>query len=159
LYESADIIRYLAESYGGRGRRARGVRRALAVGSSMLSSSLRQPGRLRGMRARPSTAPAKPLELFSFESSPFSRLAREVLCELELPYLLHNTGKARWQDLGPPEMRERLSRGLSTAGRNRLALEARTGQVQVPYLIDPNTGVEMFESADIIAYLNKTYAA
>jgi glutathione S-transferase len=30
--------------------------------------------------------------------------------------------------------------------------------VQLPYLIDPNTGEEMFESNDIMAYLNKTYA-
>lgn len=29
----------------------------------------------------------------------------------------------------------------------------------VPYLADPNTGVEMFESADIAAYLRDTYGA
>jgi glutathione S-transferase len=29
---------------------------------------------------------------------------------------------------------------------------------QVPYLIDPNTGVEMFESAEIVEYLEKTYS-
>jgi glutathione S-transferase len=28
----------------------------------------------------------------------------------------------------------------------------------VPYLIDPNTGVQMFESAEIVAYLDRTYA-
>jgi glutathione S-transferase len=28
----------------------------------------------------------------------------------------------------------------------------------VPYLVDPNTGVEMFESADIVRYLDRTYA-
>jgi len=28
----------------------------------------------------------------------------------------------------------------------------------VPYLADPNTGVEMFESADIVAYLERSYA-
>jgi len=28
----------------------------------------------------------------------------------------------------------------------------------VPWLADPNTGVEMFESADIVSYLNETYA-
>ena len=27
----------------------------------------------------------------------------------------------------------------------------------VPYLVDPNTGTEMFESADIVAYVEKTY--
>jgi glutathione S-transferase len=30
--------------------------------------------------------------------------------------------------------------------------------MQVPFLHDPNTGVSMFESADIVAYLDATYA-
>lgn len=30
---------------------------------------------------------------------------------------------------------------------------------QVPYLEDPNTGVAMFESAEIVEYLKQTYAA
>jgi glutathione S-transferase len=30
--------------------------------------------------------------------------------------------------------------------------------VQVPYLIDANTGAAMYESDDILRYLNKTYA-
>ena len=34
------------------------------------------------MRARPSKAPAEPLELYSFESSPFSKRVRARLCEL-----------------------------------------------------------------------------
>jgi glutathione S-transferase len=29
----------------------------------------------------------------------------------------------------------------------------------VPYLVDPNRSVAMFESADIIAYLRRTYEA
>ncbi|MFM8410099.1 MAG: hypothetical protein ACKOCT_07460 [Alphaproteobacteria bacterium] len=34
----------------------------------------------------------------------------------------------------------------------------RSGKMQVPWLSDPNTGVSMFESADIVAYLDRTYA-
>jgi glutathione S-transferase len=30
--------------------------------------------------------------------------------------------------------------------------------MQVPYLADPNTGRELFESADIVRYLEDTYA-
>ncbi len=30
--------------------------------------------------------------------------------------------------------------------------------VQVPYIEDPNTGTAMFESNEIIKYLNDTYA-
>ncbi|MBU6283884.1 glutathione S-transferase N-terminal domain-containing protein, partial [bacterium] len=35
---------------------------------------------------------------------------------------------------------------------------ARSGKMQVPWLHDPNTGVSMFESADIVDYLDRTYA-
>jgi glutathione S-transferase len=31
--------------------------------------------------------------------------------------------------------------------------------VQVPFLVDPNTGTELFESGDIVDYLERTYAA
>ncbi|MDD3764864.1 MAG: glutathione S-transferase N-terminal domain-containing protein [Nevskiales bacterium] len=156
LYESRDIADYLARTYEGRARANDGVSRQLSLLGSMTASASRP---MRGMRARPSRAPEQPLELFSFESSPYSRLVREVLCELELPYLLHNTGKAHWRDIGPPVMRDRLFKGRKDSGRNRKLLFERTGHVQVPYLIDPNTGVEMFESADIIDYLERTYAA
>jgi L-rhamnose isomerase len=37
-------------------------------------------------------------------------------------------------------------------------LGARSGKMMVPYLADPNTGTEMFESVDIVAYLLRTYA-
>ena len=30
--------------------------------------------------------------------------------------------------------------------------------MKVPYLLDPNTGAQMFESADIRRYLYETYA-
>ena len=30
--------------------------------------------------------------------------------------------------------------------------------MMVPYLFDPNTGKEMFESAEIVRYLDQTYA-
>jgi glutathione S-transferase len=143
LYESADIIEYLARTYEARARPTRGLARRVALGGSFAATVLRRPGRMRGIKARASSAPEQPLELYSFESSPFSRLVREVLCELELPYLLHNTGKARWEDMGPPQLRARLFPDLPVSGRNRLALLERTGRVQLPYFIDPNTGTEI----------------
>jgi glutaredoxin len=73
----------------------------------------------RGRTARPSRAPGQPLELYSFEASPFFRIARETLCDLELPYRLINVAKRSAQ---------------------REAFIALTGKMQVPYLVDPNTG-------------------
>jgi glutathione S-transferase len=153
MYESDEIIAYLYDEYGGRPAPSR-LLRPFDVSSSALASL---PRRVAGARARPSRRPARPLELFSFESSPYSRRVRELLCELELPYVLRNTGKARWQDLGPPALRATLFPGLPVAGRNRQVLLARAGRVQVPYLVDPNTGSAMFESTAIRSYLLETY--
>jgi glutathione S-transferase len=40
----------------------------------------------------------------------------------------------------------------------RKQLTARTGGTfQVPYLVDPNTGTELFESTAIVKYLEQVY--
>lgn len=156
LYESADIVAYLRRTYGGRDTRPGLLDRRIKVATSMLASGLRSG---RGLRARPSRDAAQPLELFSFESSPFSRLVREALCELELAYVLRNTGKGHWKDLGPPSVRDKLHKAPKDSGRNRKVLFERTGHVQLPYLVDANTGKEMYESADILQYLGETYGA
>jgi glutathione S-transferase len=156
MYESAAIIDYVRRTYDGRIRVAEGLSRGLAVGSGYVAALVRG---TRGLRARPSRAPGQPLELYSFESSPFSRLVRERLCELELPYLLRNTGKGTWHDMGPPSVRDRFHKAPKDTGRNRKHLFERAGHVQLPYLVDPNTGTEMFESADIIRHLEQTYGA
>jgi glutathione S-transferase len=132
MYESSDIIRYLFTTYG-EGK----VPVTLDNPLVMLSAGLATLARLnKGQQVRPSRMPEKPLELWSFESSPFSRMVRETLCELELPYLLHNVGKD---------------------SPHRAAFVERSGKMMVPYLVDPNTGTEMFESADIQQYLRRTY--
>jgi glutathione S-transferase len=155
MYESADIVDYLYHQYGGRRPPTR-LLRPIDVSTSVLAG---MPRLRAGAKARPSKAPRKPLELFSFESSPYSRRVRELLCELELPYLLRSTGKAGWRDLGPPVLRETLFADLPVTGRTRTELLERAGKVQVPYLVDPNTRVAMFESAAIRNYLLQTYAA
>ena len=43
--------------------------------------------------------------------------------------------------------------------RNRDRMFAEQGRFQVPFLRDPNTGVELFESAEIVAYLNEVYTS
>lgn len=158
LYESAGIVDYLQQTYG-RGKRRSALLHPLAVISSQLASLLmfRSTG-LRGIRARPSRAASQPLELYSFEASPFSKPVRARLCELELPYLLRSTGKGGWKDMGPPSFRDKLFKGEMGSTRNRRWLADNTGQVQVPYLIDANTGTAMYESNDILRYLNRTYA-
>jgi len=134
MYESADIVAYLYETYGDGP-----VPIWISLGPlTTLGASLASAFRLGlGREYRPARAPKKPLELYSFEISPYCRIAREALCTLEIPYLLHNVGKK---------------------SPSRAAFEKRSGKMMVPYLVDPNTGTEMFESADIVAYLERTYA-
>lgn len=155
LYESEDIIAHLRKHYGGGDSR---IGRWLSRPGRVLGSSLASGSRVNhGMIKAESRVPGDMLELYSFESSPFSRLVRERLCELELAYIVRNTGKATWKDMGPPHWRKALFPDAPVTGRNRQALLKRAGKVQVPYLIDPNTGTELFESADILAYLDSQY--
>jgi glutathione S-transferase len=155
LYESDDIVAHLFAEYGSRSPSAL-VAGPLATVSSALASACRPH---RGARARPSRPPAGPLELYSFEASPYARLVRERLCELELPYLLHSVGKGGHVDWLPPGIRPRLAPDAPPTTANRRAFVDRAGRVQVPYLVDNNEGVAMFESKDICSYLDRTYGA
>ncbi len=134
MYESSDIVRYLFAQYGDGS-----VALPLALGPltdlSSFAASVVRPGF--GAFYREARRPEKPLELYSFEASPFCRIVREQLCALELPYVLYN-----------------VARG----SRERSAFVARSGKMQVPYLVDPNTDSALFESADIVDYLEATYA-
>jgi hypothetical protein len=67
-----------------------------------------------------------------YETSPFCKVVREVLSELELPHLYRSCAR------GSPK---------------RQAFYEQHGRFQVPYLEDPNAGVAMFESAAIMQYL------
>ena len=44
---------------------------------------------------------------------------------------------------------------LGSPNRDRMMKEQ--GRFQVPFLRDPNTGAELYESAAIVAYLNDVY--
>lgn len=154
IQDSRKIITYLYDTYCEREEPSPKLGQKVDDLRSQLGTL---PRPLYGLQSKADEAPERPLELYSFESSPYSRLVREKLCELEIPYILRSTGKAIWEDMGPPEMRAALFPDKPVTGRNRTALLERTGKVQVPYLIDPNTDTEMFESADICAYLDATY--
>lgn len=155
LYESADINGYLYRTYADREPTPRTTGGGMALVGSQMATALRA---LKGIRVRPSRAPEQPLELYSFESSPFSRPVRELLCELEIPYVLRSFGKAHKADIGPPWVRDKFFPDAPINSRNRRAMRERTGRSQVPFLIDPNTDTQMFESTAIRRYLLDTYA-
>ncbi len=155
LYEASDIVDYLFKTYAGRETpRAytTGVLAPVLGGVGSLVSGMR------GTTARKATHPKKLLELWSFESSPYSRLVRERLTELELAYVLHNIGKEQFADMGPAVRRVHSGPYKPRPGGRREMVLAEHGRVQVPYLEDPNTGAKLYESADIIDYLERQYA-
>ena len=137
MYESMDIARYLAKEYG-KGSLPLG----LSLGPSL--DGVEHDGVCVESRARRPREAARPRRPTSRSSSGRSRVRRtaaspaRTLCELEIPYVLHNVAKG-------------------SVGRESFI--ARSGKMMVPYLVDDNTGTAMFESADIVAYLNATYAA
>ena len=155
-YESLEIIDYLYATYAQRPLPARWRIGQLQTLGSMLASA---PRVSRGMNARPGRQPERLLELYSFESSPYARVVRELLCELEIPYLLRNCGRTKLAEWLLPSMRERLDLTPDSELRNRRALQESEGRVSIPYLLDPNTGQGVFESAEICAYLRAKYGA
>jgi glutathione S-transferase len=152
LGESEAIVEYLYKQYGHEWEKVPARR----LTTSTLASATRGKN---GMFAHASKRPRKALELYSWEGSPYARLVRETLCELEIPYLLHNVGKTPGShaDYMPPEYRAEYMHDYVPGTENRRKFLARAGKVQVPYLIDPNTGVAMFETRKIQEYLRKTY--
>ena len=154
LYESEAIANYLYKEYGHDWETVPERR----ITTSTLATATR--GK-KGMFAVPSKAPKKPLELYSFEGSPYARLVRETLCELEIRYVLHNCGKTPGShaDYLPPEYRAEYVHDYMPGTENRRKFLERAGRVMMPYIIDPNTGVAMFETRDIQDYLRKTYGA
>ncbi|CAI9097726.1 OLC1v1034202C1 [Oldenlandia corymbosa var. corymbosa] len=134
MYESDEIIKYLVGKYGDGNvpiMLSLGLLTTLTEGFAMI-------GRMgKGSLYTPAKLPPKPLEIWAYEPSPFCKVVRETLVELELPHILHSCAR------GSPK---------------RQILYEKAGHFQVPYLEDPNTGVQMFESAEIVEYLKATYA-
>lgn len=154
MYESLDIVDYLYATYGLRELPLKWRAGKLQTLGSMLASA---PRVSRGMQARPGRLPEYLLELYSFESSPYARPVRELLCEMEIPYILRNCGRTKLEEWILPPMRDWLKIELNSELENRRVLQKTEGRVSIPYLYDPNTETGLFESADILAYLRQTY--
>ena len=163
MYESQDIINYLFQHYGKSGKTPKKYAHypkypVVAFAGTLLNGAR---GIWIDQKIIHREAPEQALELWSFEASPYSRIVRGVLTELELPFILHNVPKERWQDQGPAVLRLKPGKYVPLQGGKREKVVEVMGRakndIQVPYLIDPNTGVELFESEAIVKYLQKQY--
>lgn len=156
LYESLAIIEYLYATYSDRAAPPRWLVKSVYTLSSAGTSALRLGSGLQALENQPAE---QRLELYSFEGSPYARIVRELLTELEIAYVLRQSGRDQGLDWVLPPIRERLFGDYQPSQRNRRALLERTGGVAVPYLIDPNTGTEFYESERITDHLLETYVA
>lgn len=135
-YESEEIITYLAETYGP-GRPL--VERLLAPANTLAAAAtslVRPRGRRVDAGWEEREQPDELPIIYNIEASPYCRKVREKFNELNLDYRVENVGKF---------------------SARRPELVDRGGEMMVPYLIDPNTGTEMYESDDIVDYLESTY--
>ena len=85
----------------------------------------------------PAARPSKPIIVYEYESSPFCRKVREMCCLLDLEVEYRPVPGAR----GGAFAKELF------AG----------GKTMVPYMVDENADVAMYESDDICQYLRETY--
>ena len=163
MYDSEAIVEYLYSEYGLEDEEVPERRMFTSTLASLTRAApvISLSGGKNGLFAKPSKAARKPLELYSFEASPYSRMARETLCELEVKYLLHNCGKTPGghADYYPPEIRHENMHNYMPGTENRRKFLERTGKIMMPYIVDPNTGVEMYQTRDIQNYLHETYGA
>lgn len=155
MYESLDIVEYLFETYAQRPLPLKWRLGGLQTFGSMLASA---PRLSRGMQAATGQLPEYLLELYSFESSPYARPVREALCQLELPYILRSCGRTELQEWVLPPLRQALNITPDSQLDNRRNLQQEEGRVSIPFLYDPNTETGMFESGDILKYLEDRYA-
>jgi glutathione S-transferase len=134
VYGADPIVEYLFERYGS-GKPPLSLRLAsLATATSRLASATRAAV---VSESRASEQPDVPLELWSYEASPESRLVREALASYGLPYVLYNAAR------GSPK---------------RAHLAALSNGRGVPVLVDPNTDVVLQGAGPIRTYLRETYA-
>ncbi|KAK0603980.1 hypothetical protein LWI29_010844 [Acer saccharum] len=137
MYESGDIVNYLFQQYGKGKNPPLGLLESTLITGWMPTILRAGRGMTLWEKARIDPPPKK-LELFSYENNSYARIVREALCELELPYILHNVGEG--------------------SSRTKLLLDA-SGSEEVPYLIDPNTGTQFGDYKKILSYLFQMYSA
>mmetsp|Transcript_4486 Transcript_4486/g.6018 ORF Transcript_4486/g.6018 Transcript_4486/m.6018 type:complete len:287 (+) Transcript_4486:142-1002(+) len=148
LYESDAIIKYLWNTYGDKASPPLNYTFAQYLSILNFLRIFVRPLEEQGMIRTPSREPKQPLELWGHEGSPFVIRVKEVLCSLEIPYVYRTV----------PYMASAQRKEFSKKYANMVpGYRKAIGVIQVPLLVDPNTKVNLLESADIVSYLLTTY--
>jgi glutathione S-transferase len=83
------------------------------------------------------------LELYQAEGCGYSETVRQTMTNLGLSYVVHNPRSATGETRNEVTQEELLVLG---------------GQDQIPFLVDTERGERLYESDDIVAYLEDHYA-
>jgi hypothetical protein len=144
-FESGDQIEYLLMPYGPPEEEfdQKVLWPITFAGFSIYTSTLvvvlwNFPGWQGQANARPDNEDMQPLELWEYKLSPFVHPVREQLGSLCLPHVMVSCP----QDLA-----------------NMDGMVEKMGRFQVPFLVNPNMGIEMFEGPIIVEYLEAIYTA
>lgn len=150
MYGCNEIVSYLWKTYGEHATAPNPYTIAnnpKVFRISFFLASLCRPCMDMGVLRTPSKAPEKPLEIWCYEPTPFGRRVREKLATLELPHIMHTMAKGSSK-----------RPAFKKAHENEIATwRLKSGRLQVPFMYDPNTEKSMFESSDIVKYLEATY--
>ena len=157
LYESKDIIDYLFKTYGEGKVPIRWKFSNLQKINSIVASSVRN--RQNRGQSTPTTLPKELLELYSFEASPYARPVRELLCQLELPFIIRSCGRTELSEWVLPSIRKKMGIKPESKVENRIEIMEKMGEMRIPFLYDPNTGKELFESSEIMEYIERQYVS
>ncbi len=166
ILDSQAIIDHLFANYSKKGftpdkyqRQNKKDNASLANKAASVASMLRGVKAVHPKKNLARGKPKAPLHLYGFEASPFCRLVREKLSELEVGYINHNVAREQIQDIGAFGFHLGFGEYQPIKGgkRDRLMNADLQGKLLFPYLIDPNTDTQMYESQDIIDYLEYNY--
>ena len=83
--------------------------------------------------------PSLPIRIYEFEGCPFCRRVREAVTDLDLIV-----------DIYPCPKNAQVHRDL---------VQEFGGKLQFPFMVDENTGTQLYESGDIVKYLYGTYGS
>lgn len=130
LFGTKEIIPYLFKTYTKSGEIPGNFKGGLSAGKSGGGKKIRA-------NARPDFLKIKPITLYGWEGAPFYKPVRETLNNLGLSHIIIN---------------------CANGSKRRSAVTSKSGgPFSVPFIVDPNTGVELFESKEIVRYLEATY--
>jgi glutaredoxin len=149
LLESEDIISYLWKTYGDGAVAPWNFNLAnfsIFKYFIMLPTLCRPLPEMGVIRIPSNSPPPQMIELYGYDTCPHTRLIRELLDSLEIPYLYHNTPLSQ-NSLGLEKMQQRYSSLYEGGGR----------VISTPLFINQHMAFVSTSSSEVIDHLRRLY--